>query len=193
MSSTTTANNKPKNLIHQRSNSDPRPTPTAATTSLTQPLKKGQVNNTREEEGEPTKTTKKRRLTKVALNDTLRRIRHLIVEGRSNLEIQDILQLEQRTFYRYMAKIYEMDRVLFVEQEKKTLTTEFGIFKDRLLKSYRWYIAMADNENINVDIRMKAQRDAIEVAYTLLKLEMEGPRIIEEDDSWRNHTTKNSR
>ena len=193
MSSTTTANNKPKNLIHQRSNSDPRPTPTAATTSLTQPLKKGQVNNTREEEAAATKTTKKRRLTKVALNDTLRRIRHLIVEGRSNLEIQDILQLEQRTFYRYMAKIYEMDRVLFVEQEKKTLTTEFGIFKDRLLKSYRWYIAMADNENINVDIRIKAQRDAIEVAYTLLKLEMEGSRIIEEDDSWRNHTTKNSR
>jgi methylthioribose-1-phosphate isomerase len=83
--SSTTANNKPKNLIHPRSNSDPKPTPTA--TSLTQPLKKGQVNNTREEEEEATKRTKKRRPTKVALNDTLRRIRHLIIEGRSNLEI----------------------------------------------------------------------------------------------------------
>jgi DNA-binding CsgD family transcriptional regulator len=176
--SSTTANNKPKNLIHQRSNSDPKPTPTAP--SLIQPLKKGQVNNTREEEEEATKRTKKRRPTKIALNDTLRRIRHLIIEGRSNLEIQDILQLEERTFYRYMAKIYEMDRALFAEQEKETLITEIGIFKDRLLKSYRWYIAMADNENINVDIRIKAQHYALDVAYTLVKLEIEGPRLIEE-------------
>jgi hypothetical protein len=79
-----------------------------------------------------------------------------------------------------MAKIYEMDRALFAEQEKETLITEIGIFKDRLLKSYRWYIAMADNENINVDIRIKAQHYALDVAYTLVKLQIEGPRLIEE-------------
>jgi hypothetical protein len=181
MSSTITANNKPKNLTHQGSNSDSKPTPTATTTSLTQPLNKGQVNNTREEEEEEaTKRIKKRRPTKIGLNDTLRRIRHLIIEGRSNLEIQNILQLEERTFYRYMAKIYETDRALFAEQEKETLITEIGIFRDRLLKSYRWYIAMADNENIKADIRMEAQHYALDVAYTLLKLDMEGPRLIEE-------------
>jgi DNA-binding CsgD family transcriptional regulator len=82
-------------------------------------LKKGQdKNNTREEE-ESAKRTKKRRPTKVGLNDTLRRIRHLMIEGRSNLEIQNILQLEERTFYRYMAKIHQIDQVLFAEQEKK--------------------------------------------------------------------------
>jgi DNA-binding CsgD family transcriptional regulator len=42
-----------------------------------------------------------------------------MVEGRSNLEIQNILQLEGRTFYRYKAKIYEIDQALFAEQEKK--------------------------------------------------------------------------
>jgi hypothetical protein len=103
-----------------------------------------------------------------------------MVEGRSNSEIQNILQLEERTYYRYMAKIYEIDQALFDEQEKKTITTEFGIFKDRLLKSYRWYDAIADNEDIKVDIRMKAQQDAAELSLALFKLEIEGPRLIRE-------------
>src|SRR5215211_1774433 len=169
-------NNKLENRNQTRSNSDSRPT--TVTTGPTQTLKKGQGNkNTRqEEEGERTK----RRPTKVGLNDTLRRIRYLIVEGWSNLEIQNILQLEERTFYRYMAKIHQIDQALFAEQEKKTITTEIGILKDRLLKSYRWYIAMADNENMKADIRMEAQRVAADIAIALLKLEREGPRIIEQ-------------
>jgi DNA-binding CsgD family transcriptional regulator len=167
-------NNKLKNRNQQQSNSDSTPT---TATRASQSLNKKQNNNIREGEGD--KRTK-RRPTKVGLNDTLRRIRHLIVEGRSNSEIQDILQLEERTFYRYMAKIYEIDQALFAEQEKKTVITEIAVFKDRLLKSYRWYIAMADNENMNADIRMKAQQVALEVAYILVKLEREGPRLIEE-------------
>jgi len=94
-------NNKLKNRNQQRSNSGS--TPTTATTSATQTLKKGQGNNNNtREEGEGPRT--KRRPTKVSLNDTLRRIRYLMVEGWSNLEIQNILQLEERIFYRYMTK-----------------------------------------------------------------------------------------
>jgi hypothetical protein len=170
-------NNKLKNRNQQRSNSGS--TPTTATTSATQTLKKGQGNNNNtREEGEGPRT--KRRPTKVGLNDTLRRIRHLMVEGRSNLEIQNILQLEERTFYRYMAKIHQIDQALFAEQEKKTIATEIGILKDRWLKSYRWYIAMADNENMNPDIRMEAQRIAADLAIALLELEREGPMVIEQ-------------
>jgi hypothetical protein len=58
--------------------------------------------------------------------------------------------------------------------------TEIGLFKDRLLKSYMWYDAMANNENMKADIRMEARRDAIDVALALVKLEIEGPRLIEE-------------
>lgn len=126
-------NNKLKNRNQRRSNPGSTKTPIATQTSATQTLKKGEDNNnnnnTRQED-EGAKRTK-RRPTKVGLNDTLRRIRHLIVEGRSNSEIQNILQLEERTFYRYMAKIYEIDQTLFAEQEKKTLITEIGILKDR--------------------------------------------------------------
>jgi hypothetical protein len=102
-------NNKLKNS-NQQSNSG---SATTTATSTTQTFKKGQGddnNNARQEEEKRTK----RRPTKVGLNDTLRRIRHLIIEGRSNLEIQNILQLEERTFYRYMDKIYKIDEALFV-------------------------------------------------------------------------------
>jgi hypothetical protein len=193
--SSTVEDNKLKNRNQQQptSRSNPGQTTTVKTTttptsaSPTQTFKKGQEDNNNknknargEEEREGTTRTKKRRPTKVGLNDTLRHIRYLIVKGRSNSEIQNILQLEERTFYRYMTKIYEIDQALFAEEERKTLATEFGILKDRLLKSYRWYIAMADNENMKPDIRMEAQRDAIDIAFALLELEREGPKTMEQ-------------
>lgn len=115
--SSTIENNKLKNRNQVQSNSGSTLT-TSRATSASQTLKREQGNNNSTKEEEAGKRTK-RRPTKVGLNDTLRRIRHLIVEGRSNLEIQNILQLEERTFYRYMTKIYEIDQALFVEQEKK--------------------------------------------------------------------------
>lgn len=112
---------KLKNRNQRRSNSGSSSNSglTTATTSATQTqtFKKGQGNNNNNAREEAKRT--RRRPTKVGLNDTLRRIRHLIVEGLSNSEIQNILQLEERTFYRYMAKIYEIDQTLFAEQEKK--------------------------------------------------------------------------
>jgi ATP/maltotriose-dependent transcriptional regulator MalT len=111
--SSTKENNKQKNLSHQ--GSSPSSSLTTAT-STTQTFDRKQVDSSiRGHDGKGTK----RRPTKLGLSDTLRRIRHLIVEGRSNSEIQDILQLNGRTFYRYMAKIYEIDQALFAEQEKK--------------------------------------------------------------------------
>ena len=188
--SSTIERNKLKDNNQQQSNSGSTLTnATTATTSATQTFKKRQGHNNNNtikkevEEEEETRRTKKRRPTKVGLNDTLRRIRHLMIEGRSNLEIQNILELEERTFYRYMAKINEIDQALFAEQEKKTFTTEMRIFKDRLLNVYRWYIAIADNENIKADIRMEAQSGALEVAYALFKVEREGPRVIEKGRS----------
>ena len=165
-----------KNRRQQRSDSGQATSSTSTPTSATQTLKKGQDNNKnnntgKEEEQQGTRRTKKRRPTKVGLNDTLRRIRQLMVEGHSNSEIQNILQLEERTFYRYMARIYEIDQAIFDEQEKKTLITEIGILKERLLKSYRWFIAIADNENIKANIRVDAQNGALQVAAALIRLD----------------------
>jgi hypothetical protein len=172
-------NNK-KKQSHQGSSTSSSPA-TATATNKTQTLNRKLVDNNNRREQEAIRT--KRRPTKVGLNDTLRRIRYLIVEGRSNSEIQNILQLNERTFYRYMAKIYEIDQALFAEQEKKTLVTEVGIFKDRLLRSYRWFTAIADNENMKAEIRMEAQNAALQVAVAVLKSELEGPRVIRKQGS----------
>jgi hypothetical protein len=64
--------------------------------------------------------------------------------------------------------------------KRKTITTELGILKDRGLKAYRWYVAMADNENMKAEIRMEAQRNAVDMAIALLKVEREGPKVIEQ-------------
>jgi hypothetical protein len=172
-------NNK-KKQSHQGSSTSSSPA-TATATNTAQTLNRKLVDNNNRREQEAIRT--KRRPTKVGLNDTLRRIRYLIVEGRSNSEIQNILQLNERTFYRYMAKVYEIDQALFAEQEKKTLVTEAGIFKDRLLRSYRWFMAIADNENMKPEIRMQAQNTALQVVVAVLKSELEGPRVIRKQGS----------
>ena len=96
--SSTIEKNKLKNPNQQSSNSGstiPKPT---ATTRATQTLKNVQEkNNTREEE-EGAKGTKKRRPTKVGLNDTLRRIRHLMIEGRSILRFKISFSLKSAPF-----------------------------------------------------------------------------------------------
>jgi hypothetical protein len=188
MPSTIEENNTLRDRNQQQSSSSSIPT-TPRAINPTQTLQKKQGNNTKEEEAKRTK----RRPTKVGLNDTLRRIRYLIIEGRSNSEIQDILKLEERTFYRYMAKIYEIDQALFAEQGKKIIATGIHTFKDRLLKSYRWYLAMADNENIKVDIRMVAQRHAIDLAIALFKLEGGDPRILEAGERLLERLDQNSK
>jgi hypothetical protein len=135
---------------------------------------------------------RKDRPTKLGLNDTLRRIRHLVVEGRTNLEIQSILQLNERTFYRYMARIYEIDQALFLEQEKKTMATELHVFKDRLLKSYQWLVEMSENQEMNPRIRMDARRCALEGAWAVVMLEYESPRIIRNGETLENIHNKMS-
>jgi hypothetical protein len=82
-----------------------------------------------------------------------------------------------------MAKIYEIDQALFAEQEKKILATEFSVFKDRMLNSYKRFIAIANNDNIKADTRIQAENYALEVADAVLKLEIEGPKILKRSNT----------
>jgi hypothetical protein len=85
-----------------------------------------------------------------------------------------------------MAKIYEIDQALFLEQQKKKITTEIGIFRDRLLKCYMWLIKLADNENIKADTRLEAQQYDLEVVVSVLKLDLEGTKIIRKEQLVEN-------
>jgi DNA-binding NarL/FixJ family response regulator len=63
-----------------------------------------------EREMATTITKSNKRSSKLELSATLRKIRHLLAEGYTNKEIIETLQLEERTFYRYMKRIYEQDK-----------------------------------------------------------------------------------
>jgi ADP-dependent phosphofructokinase/glucokinase len=52
-----------------------------------------------------------------------------------------------------------------------------------MLKSYRWFIAIADNENIKIDTRVQAQSYALEVVVAVLGLELEGLKLIRRQGS----------
>jgi ribulose bisphosphate carboxylase small subunit len=142
-------------------------------------------------EHEQTRTKRKKRSTKVGLNNILRQIRHLLTEGWTNLEIQEYLQLNERTFYWYMAKINEIDYALFLKQEKESLAAEIALFKDRLLQSYRWFRKMADNEKEIPSRRMEAQRNALEISFALVVLKHEGPMILQKR-GWIKELYRNS-
>ena len=67
--------------------------------------------------------------SKLQLAATLRKIRLFLAEGYSNIKIIKILQLEERTFYRYMARIYEQDKAYFEKLDNETIATEIRLAK----------------------------------------------------------------
>jgi hypothetical protein len=57
--------------------------------------------------------------------------------------------IEERTFYRYIAKIYETDQVIYVaESERSHHNREREILQHLrigMLKAFRWYVAIIEN------------------------------------------------
>jgi len=125
-------------------------------------------------------TNKSKRPSKLELAATLRKIRHLLAEGYTNREIIEMLQLEERTFYRYMARIYAQDKAYFEQQDNESIATEIRLAKERTLKSLRRYDAIAADESLSAAERMEAERWRGDIVITLAKIELEGPRIMYE-------------
>jgi DNA-binding CsgD family transcriptional regulator len=123
-------------------------------------------------------TNRSKRPSKVELAATLRKIRHLLAEGYTNKEIIEMLQLEERTFYRYMARIYAQDKAYFEKQDNESIATEVRLAKERMLKSLRRYDAIAADESLSATERMEAERCRADIVIALVKIEIEGPRIM---------------
>lgn len=122
-----------------------------------------------------------KRPSKIELAVTLRKIRHFLAEGYTNKEIIEMLQLEERTFYRYMARIYEQDKAYFEQQDNESIATEVRLAKERTLKSLRRLDAMASDESLSAAERLEAERYRNEVVVLLAKIEVEGPRVVRND------------
>lgn len=119
-----------------------------------------------------------KRPSKIQLAATLRKIRHLMAEGYTNKQIIETMQLEERTFYRYMARIYQQDKAYFEQQDNESIAAEIRLAKERILQSLRRFDANAADETLSAYERMEAERNRIEVVIHLAKIEVEGPRIV---------------
>jgi DNA-binding CsgD family transcriptional regulator len=118
------------------------------------------------------------RPSKIQLAATLRKIRLLLAEGYTNKEIMEMLQIEERTFYRYMKRIYAQDKAYFEKQDNESIATEIRLAKERTLKSLRRYDAIAADESLSAAERMEAERLRGDIVIALVKIELEGPRIV---------------
>jgi DNA-binding CsgD family transcriptional regulator len=125
-----------------------------------------------------TVTNRSNRPSKIQLAATLRKIRHLMAEGYTNREIIETLHLEERTFYRYMKRIFEQDKAYFEKQDNESIATEIRLAKERTLKSLRRYDAIAADESLSATERMEAERCKADIVIALVKIELEGPRIV---------------
>jgi IS30 family transposase len=123
-------------------------------------------------------TNRSKRPSKIELPATLRKIRHLLAEGYTNREIIEMLQLEERTFYRYMKRIYAQDKAYFEKLDNEAIATEIRLAKERTLKSLRRYDAIAADESLSAAERMEAERLRGDIVIALVKIEIEGPRIV---------------
>jgi DNA-binding CsgD family transcriptional regulator len=118
------------------------------------------------------------RPSNIQLAATLRKIRQLLAEGYTNKEIIEMLQLEERTFYRYMRRIYAQDKAYFEKQDNESIATEIRVAKERTLKSLRRFDAIAADETLSPTERMESERNRMDVIISLAKIEVEGPRIV---------------
>jgi hypothetical protein len=90
-----------------------------------------------------------------------------------------MMQLEERTFYRYMSRIYEQDKAYFEQQDNESMATEMmRLAKESTLKSLRRLDAMAADENLSAAERLEAEIYRNDVVIILAKIETEGPRIV---------------
>lgn len=138
--------------------------------------KKGRVTDG---SGIPEIRKKKHHRTKGQILTILSQIRQRMLGGASNQEIMDALDIPERTFYRYMDKIYREDSVQLQGQNNKALATHIAILRDRLLHTIQNCDNIATDENVSAKHRIEAERLKIDTSILLLKLEYEGTTIAQ--------------
>jgi hypothetical protein len=82
----------------------------------------------------PEITTKRIRNTRRHLTLKLSSIRSMMLDGATNPKIMTTLNIPQRTFYRYMDKIYQEDRIELAKKNKQTLATHILLLRERLMQ-----------------------------------------------------------
>jgi len=119
------------------------------------------------------------RRTKDQILYQLSEIRRQMLDGATNTEIMRDLNIPERTFYRYMRKIYEEDKTELAKENNKTLVTHIFLHRDRLLYTLQNCSSIATDTNYSVKDRIEAERLKVDVSLDLLKIASEGPMMAQ--------------
>jgi DNA-binding CsgD family transcriptional regulator len=120
------------------------------------------------------------RPSRIELRNTLHKIRHLISQAYTNEEIMSMLQLNERTFYRYMARIVEQDKELFKAQDQEALEFEVHIARERIARVIRNQDEIANDPKQSIYSRQQADIIKMNAIGAMVKLSIEGAKAIPE-------------
>jgi hypothetical protein len=126
-----------------------------------------------------TTTTKKIRNTREQLTLKLSSIRSMMLDGATNTKIMSALNIPQRTFYRYMDKIYQEDRIELAKKNKETLATHILFLRERMLQSIWNCQNIALDPKVSAKDRIGAERLKLETSIAIAKLEVEETTITQ--------------
>jgi hypothetical protein len=138
-----------------------------------------------------TTTTKKIRNTREQLTVKLTSIRNMMLDGATNTKIMSTLNIPQRTFYRYMDKIYQQDRIELAKKNRETLATHVLFLRERLMQSIRNCQNIALDPKVSAKDRIEAERLKLETSIAIVKLEVEGTTITQVNQ-YDGHEDKDS-
>jgi hypothetical protein len=136
-------------------------------------------------------TTKKTRNTREQLTLKLSSIRSMMLDGATNTKIMSTLNIPQRTFYRYMDKIYQEDRIELAKKNRETLATHVLFLRERLMQSIRNCQNIALDPKVSAKDRIEAERLKLETSIAIVKLEVEGTTITQVNQ-YDGHEDKDS-
>jgi ACT domain-containing protein len=109
----------------------------------------------------------------------MKAIRRLLVEGRSNGEIQQMLGLPPRTYYRYRNAVFEHDRKVMNQHVTDTeVMNQMIILNDRLNEMYQDLGEISKDKSVDGMARVKAVSLRAEMAVSVIKIHKEVPAML---------------
>jgi hypothetical protein len=117
------------------------------------------------------------------LNSKVRRlqatleVRRLVVEGHNYDQIQEILGLSKRTFYRYLNRVFEDDKRVLDEKNYEELMRQLVILRDRYNENYQLLRAMATDPKVKPYDKLHILGAMKVLADTIVRLYRDAPAL----------------
>lgn len=104
-------------------------------------------------------------------------IRKRLVDGDSHTTVQQELQMNKRTYFRYVKRIFEDDRKALQEKNQEELQRQLVILSDRYNFIYQELRSIATDTTQSAEDRMSALHSMASLALTISRLSADAPTI----------------